>query len=135
MAKRTPERGDNRDDLELKKFKYDEDTRESFINIDDDRIVDAINGNTDTDSEIKNEALLANIEKEIDCGSNVKEILVRSRTGKKLLLALVAGETASKFVTIPMGCNYTDNSFYINKKIYLLCEAADMVEVLIKRKI
>lgn len=136
MAKRIPERGDNRDDLEIKKFKFDPATNESFVNIDDDRIVDALNGisgTTDTNSEIINQNLVANTELEIDCGANVKEYLVRSRTGKKLKLAINATETATNFLTIERGAVYSDTSFYLNKKLYLLCEAADTVEILIKR--
>jgi len=136
MAKRTPNRGDNRDDLEYKKFKFDPTTNESFVNIDDERIVDAIEtsaGISDTNSEIINQALVANTELEIDCGANVKEYLVRSRTGKKLKLALNATETSSAFLTIERGAVYYDTSFYLTKKLYLLCEAADTVEILIKR--
>lgn len=138
MAKRTPERGDNRDDLELKKFKYDPATNESFINVDDEAIVNAINsisGNTPTSPEIINETLVANIEKEIDCGPDVKYILVRSRTGKKLKLAYSVGNTATEYITLERGTVYTDEAFYTTIKIYLLCEAADTVEVLIKRNV
>lgn len=136
MAKRPPERGDNRDDLEYKKFKFDPTTNESFVNINDEGIVDAIEqsaGISDTNAEIINQNLVANTELEIDCGPNIKEYLIRSRTGKKLKLALNITETATKFITIERGAVYLDRSFYLNKKLYLLCEAADTVEVLIKR--
>lgn len=51
--KRNPIAGDNRDDLELKKFQYDPDTRKSFVNIDDTGIIEAINNVTDAMSEIE----------------------------------------------------------------------------------
>lgn len=136
MAKRNPQRGDNRDDLEYKKFKYDPSTNESFVNIDDEAIVNAINGiggNTPTVTEIKNEALIANTEKEIDCGANVKAILIRSRNTKELKLAYSMGNTGIEYITIKRGCNFQDSAFYSNLKVYLLCEAADMVEILIQR--
>lgn len=134
--KRSPNRGDNQTDLELKKFMYDPDEKKSYINIDDDRIVDAVNGITgtsDTNTEIINTNLTANNETEIDLGLLVKGHLIRSRTGKKLKLALNVTETATKYISIMPGAVYTDQSFYNTKKIYLLCEAADTVEILIKR--
>ena len=131
--KRNPQRGDNRDDLELKKFKFDPDTNESFVNIDDTRIVDALNGAVDTYSSIINAALDANTELEIDCGVNVKSILLRSRTGKTLKLAYSIGNTATEYITVKRGTVFTDASFYLSLKIYLLSEAADTVELLIQR--
>ena len=131
--KRNPQRGDNRDDLELKKFKFDPDTNESFVNIDDTRIVDALNGAVDTNSSIINAALDANTELEIDCGVNVKSILLRSRTGKTLKLAYSIGNTATEYITVKRGTVFTDASFYLSLKIYLLSEAADTVELLIQR--
>jgi hypothetical protein len=136
MAKRTPQRGDNRDDLELKKFKYDPDLNESFVNIDDEDIVNAINsisGNTDTNPVIINSNLAANVESEIDCGTNVKSVYIRSRTSKELKLAYISGNTDIEYITIRKGCNFKDSAFYSNLKIYLLCEAADTVEILIQR--
>ena len=138
MAKRTPVRGDNRDDLELKKFTYDPVENKSYINIDDEAIVDAVSGiggNSPTSTTIVNEALVASTEIEIDCGADVKYILVRSRTGKKLKLAYSLGNTATEYITLERGTVYTDEAFYTNIKIYLLCEAADTVEVLIKRNV
>jgi hypothetical protein len=136
MAKRTPVRGDNRDDLELKKFTYDPVENKSYINIDDEDIVDAISdigGNSPTVTDIVNESLVANTELEIDCGADVKYILVRSRTNKRLKLAYSIGNTAIEYITLERGTVYTDDAFYTILKIYLLCEAADTVEILIKR--
>lgn len=138
MAKRPVQAGDNRDDLELKKFVYDPTTKESWIRFDDEALIDAINnsgGNSDTQAEIVNESLLANTEKEIDCGTNVKAIYLRSRNSEVLKLAYNIGETSSQFITIKKGCNFKDNSFYTNLKIYLLCTVNDTVEILIQRTI
>jgi hypothetical protein len=136
MAKRPIQRGDNRDDLELKKFTYDPTTNESFINIDDEAIVDAVNSlNSDTTPAIINQALLANTESEIDCGNNVKYVMVRSRNTKKLKLAYSIGNTSTEYITLERGTVYSDSSFYSTLKLYLLCEATDTVEILIKRNI
>lgn len=131
--KRKPQRGDNRDDLEFKKFKIDPDTNETFINIDDTRIVDALNGAVDTENSIINAALVANTELEIDCGANIKSLMLRSRTGKTLKLAYSTGNTATEYITVKRGTVFTDASFYLSLKIYLLSEAADTVELLIQR--
>lgn len=88
-----------------------------------------------TQAQILNTSLLANTEATINCGSEVKYVLVRSRTGKKLKLAYSLGNTATEYITIEKGVVYTDESFYQSLNIYLLCEAAETVEILIKRNI
>lgn len=137
MAKRDVLPTDNRDDLELKKFVYDPVTKEAWVRIDDEDIITAINGialgSTDTQTQILNTPLIANTELEIDCGSDVKYVLVRSRNSKRLKLAYGLGLTASEYITLERGTVYTDEAFYSTLKIYLLSEAADTVEILIKR--
>ena len=126
-----------KDDIIKQAGRLDPATKKGSIAIDDEALIAAINGitqgSTDTQTEILNTSLVANTELEIDCGAQVKYILVRSRNGKRVKLAYGATLTASEYITIERGAVYTDESFYSTLKIYLLSEAADTVEILIKR--
>lgn len=128
-----------KDDIIKSSGRQDPVTKKGYIAIDDEALIDAINGitngATDTQTEILNETLVANTELEIDCGAQVKYILIRSRNGKRLKLAYGLTLTASEYITIERGAVYSDDAFYSTLKIYLLCEAADTVEVLIKRNV
>jgi Arc/MetJ family transcription regulator len=128
-----------KDDIIKSSGRLDPATKKGFIAIDDEAIVTAINaiasGSTDTETEILNENLVANTELEIDCGIQVKYVLVRSRNGKKLKLAYGATLTASEYITLERGTVYTDEAFYSALKIYLLSEAAETVEIIIKRTV
>jgi hypothetical protein len=139
MAKRDVLPADNREDLELKKFVYDPVTKEAWVRIDDEDIIAAINaialGSTNTETEILNTVLVANTELEVDCGADVKYVLVRSRTSKRLKLAYGPTLTATEYITLERGTVYTDDAFYSTLKIYLLSEAAETVEIIIKRTV
>jgi len=128
-----------KEDIIKSSGRLDPATKKGFIAIDDEAIVTAINGitlgSTDTQTEILNTVLAANTELEIDCGAQVKYILARSRNGKKLKLAYGATLTASEYITIERGAVYTDEAFYSTLKVYLLCEAAETVEIIIKRTV
>lgn len=128
-----------KDDIIKTSGRLDPVTKKGYIAIDDEAIINAINGialgSTDTQTEIINTTLTANIELEVDCGTQVKYILIRSRNGKRLKLAYLATLTASEYITIERGAVYTDEAFYSTLKVYLLSEAAETVEIIIKRTV
>lgn len=128
-----------KDDIIKTAGRLDPATKKGYIAIDDEALITAINGiatgSTDTQTEILNSTLMANTEIEIDCGSQVKYILIRSRNGKRLKLAYGATLTASEYITIERGAVYTDDAFYSTLKLYLLSEAAETVEIIIKRTV
>lgn len=71
---------------------------------------------------ISNLTLLANTEIQVTFPTTVKRFLIRTRTSCTLKLATTAGASSTEYLTIPAGCNLTQEAlspsaqfiFYIN---------------------
>ena len=81
---------------------------------------------------ISNLTLLANIEIQVTFPTTVKRFLVRARTPCTLKLATTAGASTTEYLTIPAGCNLTQDSLASNTQFvfYINASRDTILEVL-----
>ena len=82
-------------------------------------------GASDTATTIINLSLpTANTEVSQVLPANTKRFTIRNRDKKKLQLAFVTTESATKFITIMPGFVYVNDNFYTSQTIYIQCATA-----------
>ena len=75
-----------------------------------------------TEPTILNITLTANVENSFVLPENTNRFYVKARTFRRLRLAYEAGETATNYITIPFGTNYSEDGLQLDadRTVYLL---------------
>jgi len=92
------------------------------------RVIAALNGTADTDSQIHNISIVAGIETSFALPTNTKKFLIRSRECGEIKFSYGA-TTDTEFLTIPAGSSFEDISFYQSQTIYFQSSKNDIIEI------
>lgn len=92
-------------------------------------LIQAVGGVTNTTVNIYNITTVAFTEDSQELPANTTKFLIRARGNSKINFAYAA-TTSSNFLTIPVGANFVDDSFYKDtKEIFFQTSKADVIEI------